>query len=259
MHAPHSFVAYVDESGDEGFSFSLVPGRGSSRWFVLSAALVRVQEDGDTVTLMRDLRSAFGLPTCRQVHFRKLTHSRKMEWGKRIGSSHVRTVSIAIQKQELSAPEKFRDGNRLYHFAVRLLLERVSWCCRDAKYDQGDGTVRVIFSNRGSLSYEDIRRYASLLQGQAAQGADIRVHWPAVSINAMCARPHDQLAGLQVADAVAAATFAGLTEDEFGYREERYMQEMWPRVYRHRGQFAGYGLKVFPNQAVVTGLLPWAK
>jgi hypothetical protein len=34
-----SFVAYIDESGDEGFKF-LPNEQGSSRWFVLSALLL---------------------------------------------------------------------------------------------------------------------------------------------------------------------------------------------------------------------------
>lgn len=39
-----SFVAYVDESGDEGFKF-LPNEKGSSRWFVLSAMVIRKEND----------------------------------------------------------------------------------------------------------------------------------------------------------------------------------------------------------------------
>lgn len=39
-----SFVAYVDESGDEGFKF-LPNEQGSSRWFVLSALVIRKEND----------------------------------------------------------------------------------------------------------------------------------------------------------------------------------------------------------------------
>lgn len=39
-----SFVAYVDESGDEGFKF-LPNAQGSSRWFVLSAMVIRREND----------------------------------------------------------------------------------------------------------------------------------------------------------------------------------------------------------------------
>ncbi len=42
MHS--SFIAYIDESGDEGFHFK-DDGRGSSRWFVLSAVVFRRTEE----------------------------------------------------------------------------------------------------------------------------------------------------------------------------------------------------------------------
>jgi hypothetical protein len=44
-----SFVAYIDESGDEGFKFA----KGSSEWFVLSAAITRKRFDVATVKTSR--------------------------------------------------------------------------------------------------------------------------------------------------------------------------------------------------------------
>ena len=41
----HSFIAYIDESGDEGFSFAANPGQGSSHWFVISAAMIPTAMD----------------------------------------------------------------------------------------------------------------------------------------------------------------------------------------------------------------------
>jgi uncharacterized protein DUF3800 len=45
---PCSYVVYVDEAGDEGFSFK----SGSSEWFVLSAVLTLKAEDLETVKLV---------------------------------------------------------------------------------------------------------------------------------------------------------------------------------------------------------------
>lgn len=50
-----SFIAYVDESGDQGFVFHS-DGGGSSRWFILSAAVIRQtkdQQSGTTAPLAR--------------------------------------------------------------------------------------------------------------------------------------------------------------------------------------------------------------
>ena len=50
-----SFVAYMDESGDEGFKF-LPNDQGSSRWFVLSALVIRKENDLQVVQLARQAR-----------------------------------------------------------------------------------------------------------------------------------------------------------------------------------------------------------
>ena len=42
------FVVYIDESGDEGFSFE----RGSSEWFIVSAIITRKAKDIETVKLV---------------------------------------------------------------------------------------------------------------------------------------------------------------------------------------------------------------
>jgi hypothetical protein len=53
-----TFIAYIDESGDEGFSF--LPG--CSEWFVLSAVLVRRTEDLKMVDLTKSVKHEFGKP-----------------------------------------------------------------------------------------------------------------------------------------------------------------------------------------------------
>jgi hypothetical protein len=53
-----TFVVYVDESGDEGFSF----GGGSSEWFVLSAVVTRKIQDVQMVSLVDRIRGQLGKP-----------------------------------------------------------------------------------------------------------------------------------------------------------------------------------------------------
>ncbi len=50
-----SFIAYVDESGGEGFVFN-ADGSGSSRWFVLSAAVIRQTNDLRMVSCLKEVR-----------------------------------------------------------------------------------------------------------------------------------------------------------------------------------------------------------
>ncbi|WP_229207695.1 MULTISPECIES: DUF3800 domain-containing protein [unclassified Duganella] len=55
------FVAYIDEAGDEGFKF-LEGERGSSRWFVLSATIIRKSNDLQIVRAAREVRQLLGKP-----------------------------------------------------------------------------------------------------------------------------------------------------------------------------------------------------
>ncbi|HRE81053.1 MAG TPA: DUF3800 domain-containing protein, partial [Opitutaceae bacterium] len=57
----HSFQVYIDESGDEGFVF-LDGEKGSSRWFVLSAVIVRTSNDIEIVKCLQECRKLFSKP-----------------------------------------------------------------------------------------------------------------------------------------------------------------------------------------------------
>ncbi len=61
-----------------------------------------------------------------------------------------------------------------------------------------------------------------------------------------CAVNHDQLAGLQIADAVASSMFFAVNKTQYGEVEPRYMKLLGPTAYRHSGSAMGYGLKLWP-------------
>ena len=63
-----SFIAYVDESGDEGFVFN-ADGSGSSRWFVLSAAVIRQSNDLQMVSCLKAVREVLKKPLKTPLHF----------------------------------------------------------------------------------------------------------------------------------------------------------------------------------------------
>ncbi len=128
-----SFVAYIDESGDEGFVFR-EDGSGSSRWFVLSAIVVRQMNDLMLVKCLADVRNVLRKLPKTPLHFVDLKHEQRVPYIRRIGELPVRTISVAIYKPAIQEPEKFQNEKyRLYRYATRLLLERISWLCRDQR------------------------------------------------------------------------------------------------------------------------------
>lgn len=66
----------VDESGDEGFVFN-EDGTGSSRWFVLSAAVIRQTNDLQMVGCLKEVRSILKKEPKTPLHFVDLKHEQR--------------------------------------------------------------------------------------------------------------------------------------------------------------------------------------
>lgn len=247
-----SFVAYIDESGDEGFVFN-ADGTGSSRWFVLSAAVIRQVNDAQMVSCLKEARAVLGKPPKTPLHFVGLKHDQRVPYIRRVGALSMRTVNVLVYKPLIAEPEKFQSTKYLlYRYVTRLLLERVSWLCRDQRRaDEGDGFCEVIFSNRSNMSYGDMRDYLKLLLAQAEDDPQ-RVQIDATVINPDQIRSveHSKLAGLQVADAVASGFHFALKVNRYGETETGYLPHLKKTIYRHRSLAMGYGIKVWPEDLV---------
>ena len=242
----HSFVAYIDEAGDEGFVFK-PDGSGSTRWFVLSALVVRKENDRQLVQLVREIRQLLNKSADFVLHARKLKHEQRIPIARRIGASRVRTVSVLIHKPSIAKPDNFRKPYALYRYASRLLLERVSWLCREHHTPgQGNGQVDLVFSNRSAMSYDDLRSYLQKLKGNAA----VEIDWNVIDPARIRAVNHDQLAGLQLVDEVATGTLHAVRLSSYGETEPRYLECMAPSLYRHKTKVLGYGLKLWCEDPV---------
>ncbi|UCE59764.1 MAG: DUF3800 domain-containing protein [Phycisphaerales bacterium] len=247
-----SFVVYIDESGDEGFAFAESSGQGSSRWFVLSAVITRASADLETVRLVDEVRNTLGKEQRIPLHFRNLKHEHRVPFVARIAEARVRVVSVLVHKPSLQEPETFQARYVLYKYATRYLLERVSWCCRDNRLpkDSGDGSAKVVFSNRAGMSYADIREYLDYLEKRTGF-LDVRIEWDVIKPDQVKAYPHGERMGLQIADAVASSFYKGVEAYPFGFTEPRYARILKPVVYQHRGRYLGNGLKFWPQDAHV--------
>lgn len=239
-----SFRVYIDESGDEGFTF-LPDGKGSSRWLVLSAVIYRAEKDLASVAALNEARKVLGWDAKKTFHFTEMKHDQRMVLLQKICTTPFRKVSVLSYKPHIPDPETYQaNKNLLYRYLTRLLLERISWLCRDTTIaGQGDGTADIVFSDRASMSYKLLRGYVDLLREQAATGGTVRIHWPVVRTEQIRAVAHAQLAGLQVADAIASSTYAAVRLNRYGMIEPAYSNQLRAHCYCHKGQRLGYGLK----------------
>ena len=151
-----------------------------------------------------------------------------------------------------------------YNFCIRLLLERVTdYCERRSIREFGSvKKVRVVFSQRGGLSYGQTAAYAELLRMQARAGTSYlqkrQIKWQVLDGSLIQPSNHSQVAGLQIADAVASSFFQAA--DLLDCRNDtRYAEALRPLVATENGSCADYGVCLQPTPPWKAKLLPAQK
>lgn len=246
----HSYVAYVDESGDDGLGRYRVPGArgGSSQWLIISACLFRATHHLEAVKWRDEISALMPEKKSRLIHFVKMNHSQRIVACKTISEKPIRIANIIANKPVI--PDGiYTEKNQLYFYLTRYLIERISWLCRDLRPDvpEGDGRVKIIFSRRGNLSYDDFKGYMGRLKNKTDD--DVQIHWPVIDINGIEAQSHSASAGLQLADTAASAVAAAFEPDRYDHTEYRYLETIRRSIYHRRGNYFSYGMKFFPKHS----------
>lgn len=240
---PHSFIAYIDESGDDGLEKFREPGGkgGASSWLVISACVLRQSFDLQAVKWRDEISARMPEKRIRELHFANLSHNQKVVIVQDLAERPIRAINIISNKRTAPAGT-FTQKNQLYFYTTRYLIERISWLCRDYRrlVPEGDGRVKIVFSRRGGMSYPDFRAYLNRLKDDQT----VRIHWPTIDIDGIDALDHSRRAGLQIADAVASAFAAGIEPNAYGNCESRYAEILKPVVYRRRMNYLSYGVKL---------------
>ena len=219
LNEPTGFVTYIDESGDEGFVFN-PDGSGSSRWFVLSAVVTRRTNDLQMVECLRDARKVLGKAPKTPLHFAELKHEQRVPYIRRVGDLDIRTIHIAVYKPAIGKSATFQGNkHRLYFYMTRFLVERLCLLInRSFRTPLGQNrATEIIFSDRSSMSYDEVRSYLRrLIDITADDSDDVRVDGSVIDPTNVRSVQHSQLAGLQVADAVATGVHFALKLNRYG-------------------------------------------
>lgn len=245
----HTYVAFIDESGDDGIDkpFRQIGGAGgSSKWLIISACLFRQTYSLEAVRWRDEISAKMPERQSRTLHFAKLNHGQKLATVQTIASKPLRAISI-VSAKELIPAGIYTDKNQLYFYMTRYLIERLSWLCRDHRplAPEGDGRVAITFSRRGGMQYDQFREYLQRLK--ADNSGEVRIHWPVIDIDAVAAADHSKSASLQLADAIASAVAAGFEPDRYGNCEPRYAETLKPVTYNRNKNYLSYGIKIVPS------------
>jgi hypothetical protein len=238
------FNVYIDEAGDEGFVFNEQPPLGSSRWFIVAGVIVKQDNDLEVSRCIDDIRQGLGWAARfgarpKPLHWRHLNHAQKLMVSGKLGQEPITSIHVCIWKEQIRTQSALRKSGYLYHYSLRLLLERASWFVHDSK-----GTMKVTLSNRAHFKLTDLQSYVRLLQGSVNfQGR------PVFGPDDLTVTRPDLRKMLQVADAFASATLDAFDPNQFGDTEPRYLERLKDCLYRHvaSGRLPSYGLKVFPG------------
>lgn len=238
--ATHEFVAYIDESGDDGLSgFRAVGKSGSSNWLVLAACLVRRENDLSLVKSRDALLAGFSKTQTREIHFQKLRHEQKTVVCQTMAKMPIRVSNVICCKAHIPEDNTYGHTHNLYWYLCRYLMERISWFCHVNRKTKTP-IARIVFSNKGGMKYSQFEAYMKILK---AKGNKTSINWASIDLEQIEVHPSSRYAGLQFADASAGAFAAGVEPNHFGNTEASYAKALKPIVYRKKKNYWSYGAK----------------
>lgn len=250
----HSHIAYIDESGCDGIKNFKSPGDqgGTSHWLTIGGLIVNAAQDPNLPTWRDSILANF--PNCQRsdLHFSDLKHEQKIVACKIIKALPVISIAIMSNKTTIpnhSRPDLFRPKNKLYWYLCRYLIERISIYCFNTRANPTD-TVKLIFSRRGGMNYQDFRDYLKTLKdNEQNRGTSSYIKWDVIDIDDVEAIDHKKRAGLQIADSVAYSFQAAVEPNFYGETESRYAKILKPITHHSRGRYLGIGIKPVPTLA----------
>lgn len=146
-----------------------------------------------------------------------------------------------------------------YNDCVRLLMERVTEICLKNSMEQVGipQYLRVIFSKRGGHSYGQTKAYWGLLKRQAAGATTLlnkrEIRHEVLRYNLVDYVPHNQNAGLQLADIVASSFYQAVDTEGRNW-DSHYAKLLKPMVAIENGSAADFEVALQPTNPRVLKL-----
>ena len=251
------YVVYIDESGCDGLKRLKPHPNGSSEWFVLSATLVRLENDVRMLPWVRSILTEIGQPKCRDLHFKKLNYRKKKSVVEQIVNLPIRNFVVLSHKPNMVGYNNPRindsNPNWFYWWLTRCLLERVTDFCtlRNKKDGTPGGKLRTVFSRRGGMNYSDFQSYLEWLRLQSHSTGpylDTReINWEVMDLEEIYAFDHPNRAGLQIADCIAGAFWKGVERNSKGECFPEFATTLKSRMFNKKSVYLGHGVKPMPN------------
>jgi len=235
--------AYVDESGDRGWKVrppntSMGQRAGSSRIFSLTAIIVPDGAQSQVLQTLDILRATLGREPQDVLHWQNIKqHGQRRYVAQTIAAlEQITLVNVVICKWHLEPGHSLDDPQRLYHWGLRLMIERLSWLAENT-----GGLMTMTFGEVRGLDRNQLDMYLAKLQTARSS-----IAWGHLKTPPRIDTPANRRM-LQVADSASGACFAAFNPDDFGNTEPAYLWALKDRIWRRADRPLWQdGLKVVP-------------
>jgi hypothetical protein len=227
--------AFIDESGDDGFSAK------SSRWLVLGAYII-LESEMPSVKLkfLNGIKEIWKTDPPDHVHFVDCPHTKRKALLNLVKGINLTCMYVGVRKDALGEEAAKRLAcPTLYFYLAKHLVERLSWFARDSGMK-----VRITFAQRSQVSFTELKSYFY----------DTLIHsgYPTHSIEFNCidsmgSIPANVNTLLQAADWITGGFTAGLNPDTYDQVELAYAEILWGKYWMRSGKFWSYGMKYIPT------------
>ncbi len=257
---PYHYVAYIDESGDDGLkAVKPVSNPGASEWLILSA-VIRAENQREVPNWVNSIKSEFRNHQRPDIHFSGLNPAKRQRACEIMANLDARYFIVASNKKNMQgyrnpAADKIPSKNWFYCWMTRLLLERVTKFVYDKSISQyrEPKKLRIEYSARGGLSYPQMSAYYEWMRLKKHNPYLPWGHisWDVMHFDLMKIYPHQDREGLQLADVVASAFFKACDKHDTGQCDPTFAKILSPRMARdpdtRSGQCSGFGVKLMPS------------
>jgi hypothetical protein len=260
MTLPAGYVAYIDEAGDDGLKPKSNNERRTSEWMVIAAVLIKSNSESNVIPWVQSIINKIDQHQLTHLHFRTLRDDKKDIVCKEIAKLNVRIFAVLSHKHNMIGYRNVRAEkakvNRtawFYCWMTRLLMEKITtYCGHRSIKDYGEHrTIRCELSDRGGVRINDVKDYYKYLSDQSRMGMMYHdrhdLDWPVFSPDQLFNYPNKMRAGLQLADCVASAFFAGLEATPGGLIKPAFAKALVPRICPDlKGRRYGFGVRTMP-------------
>jgi len=234
MDLPTNYHAFIDESGDDGFS------KTSTEWLVIAAVILKKEHVHSFPPIWQKCKTAIGRKPHERLHWKNFDHSTKKALLREIDKgTQFSIVVVAAHKPSLTGPEMLRlKCPSLYSYQAKLLVERLSWFARDK-----GSKIDITFEDRPQVSIKELKEYIFVTLQKPGRNTQTAYE----CMGGFNAKHVSQQTCLELADCMVSAIANGLNKDRYAAVETSYALTLLPRIWVRGNNLYSYGMKLTPG------------